>query len=84
MTNSCTDIVRPDPPRCPMCGKLHKVKENVYQEQRNPETGLVIANLAKVKIGERPARNLYAPFCSLRCGWEYGLHHFKKGRKKHG
>jgi endogenous inhibitor of DNA gyrase (YacG/DUF329 family) len=69
---------------CPHCGKALRAIEIIYESKVNPVSGLVIANADKVKVGERPARNRYAPFCTLRCGWAYGRWYYNKGKKKHG
>ncbi len=66
----------PSRPLCPVCDKPLRVTENVYK-YGGPEE-----KYAKRKVGERPARNAYAPFCSLRCGWSYGKAIIDQQRKK--
>jgi endogenous inhibitor of DNA gyrase (YacG/DUF329 family) len=59
---------------CPQCGKALRDTENVYKYGGPSE------QYQKRKVGERPALNPYAPFCTLRCGWRWAQEHV--GRKK--
>lgn len=61
--------------KCPQCDKKLRVTEGIYERPFVPPYG-------RIKVGERPAVNRFAPFCSLRCGWRWAKAHI--GRKKHG
>lgn len=59
-------------PRCPECGRKLKVSAVVYEDVFKPP-------YTRKRIGTKPANNLYEPFCTLRCGWQWAVKHI--GRK---
>ena len=67
--------------KCPQCGKALKVMESVYEYDTNPASGLRIVTSRK-KVGEKPAFNRYAPFCTLRCGWRWAKEHVVRRKRK--
>lgn len=59
---------------CAFCGKRMTQLSGEY----------VWRNGHSTLIGYRPARNSYAPFCTLACAWAFGDAAFKAGYRMKG